>query len=229
MRNRALPFVSAKHILNVFSNANVHIHPLGTSTQGDSEHILDGHNRGHKWTIRCICSKNEICHRSWYVFMLIVGWLLVDFDWMLLLGWLDSCARSYSHSFQTKTENFGWSFVFLHFLTETVLNGIEKAVANAEWWLPVPNATWRTPEGRYLLSACIEWLLALKRAHMIYGTRKRTCKMCITKNTRLTRIRVKSRPSVGLNNENYAYTSYTCITYFTRSLPSSIPLTYIHT
>jgi hypothetical protein len=32
---------------------------------------------------------------------------------------------------------------------------IDKAVANAEWWLPVPNATWRTPEGVYLV--CLIW------------------------------------------------------------------------
>jgi len=49
--------------------------------------------------------------------------------------------------FVTEAEKFGWSYVFSHFVSDKVSSTIDKAVANAEWWLPVPSATWRTPEG----------------------------------------------------------------------------------
>eukprot|EP01113_Clastostelium_recurvatum_P031775 TRINITY_DN4003_c0_g1_i3.p1 TRINITY_DN4003_c0_g1~~TRINITY_DN4003_c0_g1_i3.p1 ORF type:complete len:403 (-),score=54.87 TRINITY_DN4003_c0_g1_i3:98-1306(-) len=47
----------------------------------------------------------------------------------------------------TEAEKFGWSFVFDKFIKEDILDTIESAVKNAEWWLPVNNATWLHPEG----------------------------------------------------------------------------------
>eukprot|EP01112_Ceratiomyxa_fruticulosa_P013235 TRINITY_DN3706_c0_g3_i2.p1 TRINITY_DN3706_c0_g3~~TRINITY_DN3706_c0_g3_i2.p1 ORF type:complete len:415 (+),score=63.18 TRINITY_DN3706_c0_g3_i2:56-1246(+) len=48
---------------------------------------------------------------------------------------------------KTEAEAFGWSFVFHHFIKEDLLDTITEAVQNAEWWLPVNNATWLHPEG----------------------------------------------------------------------------------
>lgn len=47
----------------------------------------------------------------------------------------------------TETENFGNSFVVEYFISKEVQEGITQAVANAPWWLPVDNASWRQPEG----------------------------------------------------------------------------------
>jgi formylglycine-generating enzyme len=47
----------------------------------------------------------------------------------------------------TEAENFGWSFVFEDFVSPELSATITQAVQGAEWWLPVPNATWRHPEG----------------------------------------------------------------------------------
>jgi len=47
----------------------------------------------------------------------------------------------------TEAEKFGWSFVFLYLLSDEVQVSIDQAVAGAEWWLPVNNATWLHPEG----------------------------------------------------------------------------------
>ncbi|XP_037090245.1 LOW QUALITY PROTEIN: formylglycine-generating enzyme-like [Pollicipes pollicipes] len=47
----------------------------------------------------------------------------------------------------TEAEKFGTSFMPESLLTEEVKRTIEQAVASAPWWLPVPGATWRQPEG----------------------------------------------------------------------------------
>ena len=49
--------------------------------------------------------------------------------------------------YATEAERYGWSFVHELALSERVKAAIEQSVAGAEWWLPVPNATWRAPEG----------------------------------------------------------------------------------
>jgi formylglycine-generating enzyme required for sulfatase activity len=47
----------------------------------------------------------------------------------------------------TDAERFGWSFVF-HLLVPPALDRtITRAAAAAPWWLPVPRACWRAPEG----------------------------------------------------------------------------------
>jgi len=47
----------------------------------------------------------------------------------------------------TEAEKFGWSFVFEDFISYAISSKITQSVQGAEWWLPVPNATWRNPEG----------------------------------------------------------------------------------
>ncbi|KAJ6216380.1 hypothetical protein RDWZM_007537 [Blomia tropicalis] len=47
----------------------------------------------------------------------------------------------------TEAELFGTSFVFESMLSEAVSANITQAVAAAQWWLPVPNAWWKRPEG----------------------------------------------------------------------------------
>ncbi|XP_015116085.1 formylglycine-generating enzyme isoform X1 [Diachasma alloeum] len=47
----------------------------------------------------------------------------------------------------TEAEKFGNSFVFEGLLSEGEKEGIEQAVAQAPWWLPVEKADWRHPEG----------------------------------------------------------------------------------
>ncbi|KAG7201484.1 hypothetical protein KM043_004243 [Ampulex compressa] len=52
-----------------------------------------------------------------------------------------------STDYKTEAEVFGDTFVFEGLLSEDVKANIEQAVAQAPWWLPVKNATWRHPEG----------------------------------------------------------------------------------
>jgi sulfatase modifying factor 1 len=42
---------------------------------------------------------------------------------------------------------FGWSFVHEDAIDEATKAGISQSVQGAEWWLPVPNASWRHPRG----------------------------------------------------------------------------------
>jgi len=48
----------------------------------------------------------------------------------------------------TEAEKFGDSFVMDYFLAEEVNKDIKQAVKDAQWWLPVPNANWKQPEGK---------------------------------------------------------------------------------
>ena len=47
----------------------------------------------------------------------------------------------------TDAERYGWSFVFHLLVAPDVDAMVDRASADAPWWLPVPGATWRTPEG----------------------------------------------------------------------------------
>merc|ERR1712232_540527 len=47
----------------------------------------------------------------------------------------------------TDAERLGDSFVAEVYLSHKVQMSIDKKVAAVPWWLPVPNATWRQPEG----------------------------------------------------------------------------------
>lgn len=50
-------------------------------------------------------------------------------------------------SFTSEAERYGWSFVHEKAVSAEVAASISQAAAGTEWWLPVPNATWRSPEG----------------------------------------------------------------------------------
>jgi len=47
----------------------------------------------------------------------------------------------------TEAERYGWSFVHEDALSPAVRAQISQSVQGAAWWVPVPNATWRSPEG----------------------------------------------------------------------------------
>lgn len=48
---------------------------------------------------------------------------------------------------KTEAEVYGWSFVHELAISEAALGDITQSVQGAEWWLPVPGATWFAPEG----------------------------------------------------------------------------------
>lgn len=48
--------------------------------------------------------------------------------------------------YQTDAEKFGWSFVFYMFVTETCRERAQQ-VQGAPWWLAIPQANWKQPEG----------------------------------------------------------------------------------
>lgn len=52
-------------------------------------------------------------------------------------------------AYVTDSERFGWSFVFEHSpsLSSDIRESITESVYGAEWWLPVPNASWFRPFG----------------------------------------------------------------------------------
>jgi sulfatase modifying factor 1 len=47
----------------------------------------------------------------------------------------------------SEAEVYGWSFVHEDAIHETTKADITQSAAGAEWWLPVPNASWRWPRG----------------------------------------------------------------------------------
>jgi len=51
--------------------------------------------------------------------------------------------------YQTESEKFGWSFVFHLHIPPKVKDRLRKtnAVMNLQWWLAVPGACWKRPEG----------------------------------------------------------------------------------
>lgn len=69
--------------------------------------------------------------------------------------WIDQTEvsnRNFAHFIEkthyiTEAEKFGWSFVFEDFISDEISSKITQSVQGAEWWLPVPNATWLHPEG----------------------------------------------------------------------------------
>lgn len=48
---------------------------------------------------------------------------------------------------QTEAEKYEWSFVFELLVSKNVNDQILSAVKGAEWWIPVPRADFRHPEG----------------------------------------------------------------------------------
>jgi sulfatase modifying factor 1 len=49
--------------------------------------------------------------------------------------------------FRSEAEDFGWSFVAEGAVPPATSAAITQSAAGTEWWLPVPNASWRMPEG----------------------------------------------------------------------------------
>lgn len=49
--------------------------------------------------------------------------------------------------YKTDAEQFGWSFVFHHFITEKVLKKDPPSPADTPWWKGVEGACWNHPEG----------------------------------------------------------------------------------
>ena len=49
--------------------------------------------------------------------------------------------------YATDAEKFGDSFAPFWQVSERMADSVERAVADAQWWLPVPGASWRSPEG----------------------------------------------------------------------------------
>ncbi len=47
----------------------------------------------------------------------------------------------------TQAEQFGWSFVFHLFVPSAVARSAVGSVAETPWWLAIPGADWRQPEG----------------------------------------------------------------------------------
>jgi sulfatase modifying factor 1 len=47
----------------------------------------------------------------------------------------------------TDAERFGWSYVFHLFVAPRIRQGIHQVPVGTPWWLPVPGAWWRAPEG----------------------------------------------------------------------------------
>ena len=47
----------------------------------------------------------------------------------------------------TEAEQFGWSFSFHHFVSDTDAESVEQRVAGADWWWRMEGADWRHPDG----------------------------------------------------------------------------------
>lgn len=47
----------------------------------------------------------------------------------------------------SEAQAFGWSFVHENATHPDTLAGITQSVKGSEWWVPVPNASWRFPRG----------------------------------------------------------------------------------
>lgn len=47
----------------------------------------------------------------------------------------------------TDAEQFGWSFVFHHFVSDATRPSVRQAVQGSEWWWQVHGTTWRCPDG----------------------------------------------------------------------------------
>ncbi len=50
--------------------------------------------------------------------------------------------------FKTEAEAFGWSFVFHLLVPDEIKHKLKQRVGEVPWWLKVPGAHWRRPEGR---------------------------------------------------------------------------------
>jgi formylglycine-generating enzyme required for sulfatase activity len=68
---------------------------------------------------------------------------------------IGECAVSNSHfgefveatGYVTDAERFGWSFVFMSFLSERARGAVKGHASGAPWWIGVEGATWTQPFG----------------------------------------------------------------------------------
>ncbi|XP_033096345.1 inactive C-alpha-formylglycine-generating enzyme 2-like, partial [Anneissia japonica] len=74
--------------------------------------------------------------------------------------------------FKTEAEDFKWSFVFDAFVPAEIKNEIEERIPNVPWWVPVPNAYWRQPEGK---KSSISARLHYPVVHVSYNDAKAYC------------------------------------------------------
>lgn len=74
--------------------------------------------------------------------------------------------------FQTEAEKFQWSFVFDDFVPEELKNEIPDRIQGAPWWIPVPRAYWRQPEGK---GSSIESRLNYPAVHISFKDAKAYC------------------------------------------------------
>ncbi len=50
-------------------------------------------------------------------------------------------------NYRTEAEEFGWSFVFYSFLSDSTAKKVTQTVAGTPWWTVVEGAYWKRPEG----------------------------------------------------------------------------------
>jgi formylglycine-generating enzyme required for sulfatase activity len=50
-------------------------------------------------------------------------------------------------NYVTEAEQFGWSYVFHKFATSKARQSAQGVAGGAQWWLGVPDANWKRPEG----------------------------------------------------------------------------------
>ncbi|XP_070560402.1 inactive C-alpha-formylglycine-generating enzyme 2-like [Ptychodera flava] len=74
--------------------------------------------------------------------------------------------------FKTEAEKFQWSFVFEAFVKDEIKENITDRIANTPWWVPVPRAYWRQPEGP---GSTITERLHYPVTHVSYNDAKTYC------------------------------------------------------
>ncbi|XP_071946243.1 inactive C-alpha-formylglycine-generating enzyme 2-like [Antedon mediterranea] len=74
--------------------------------------------------------------------------------------------------FKTEAEVYQWSFVFDAFVPAEIKNTIEERIPSVPWWVPVPNAYWRQPEGK---KSSISTRLNYPVVHVSFNDAKAYC------------------------------------------------------
>jgi sulfatase modifying factor 1 len=75
-------------------------------------------------------------------------------------------AFSSATGYVSEAEAFGWSFVHEDALDAATAAGVTQSAQGAEWWVPVPNASWRLPRGPGQASGLSPALLHHPAVHM---------------------------------------------------------------
>jgi len=123
-----VPLVSSggRTLLSLSSMKEVVLIPTGSCTLGtDAPHFkedMEGPSFVFNLTREIWMDKYEISNARFHEFVLATN-------------------------FVTEAETYGWSFVAEDAVPLHISKTITQSAAGTEWWLPVPNATWRSPEG----------------------------------------------------------------------------------